>query len=258
MPTVAEVVRRYGPEYLERFGATMPAAHKKVLRDIAACRTGELGMVVYRCADCGQTHAMGRSCGDRHCPSCQRDKAEAWLEKQTDRLLPCPYFLVTFTLPAGLRDVARAHQRVVYAALFEASERGAAYLGGGPEVCGHGPAGVLRCVAHLGPDAGVSSPCPLRRARRRAQRRRHALAAVARRLPGAGEGAVDPLPRQVPRPPAVARACWSRSTRRSGIATGWCTRSRPATAGSRCGTWRRMCSAWPSATIGSSRATMAG
>jgi Putative transposase/Transposase zinc-binding domain len=121
MPSVAEVVRRYGPEYLERFGASMPAGHKKVLRDIAACRTGELGMVVYRCADCGKTHALGRSCGDRHCPSCQRDKAEAWLEKQTDRLLPCPYFLVTFTLPAELRDVARAHQRAVYAALFQAS-----------------------------------------------------------------------------------------------------------------------------------------
>ena len=108
MPTVAEVVRRYGPAYLERFGDTMPAAHRKVLRAIAACRTGELGMVLYRCEDCGRMHAMGRSCGDRHCPSCQRDKAEAWLEKQTDRLLPCPYFLVTFTLPSELRDVARA------------------------------------------------------------------------------------------------------------------------------------------------------
>ncbi len=47
-------------------------------------------------------HALGRSCGNRHCPSCQRDKAEAWLENHTDRLLPCPYFLVTFTLPSGL------------------------------------------------------------------------------------------------------------------------------------------------------------
>ena len=121
MPTVAEVVRRYGGAYLERFGATMPAAHKKVLAAIAACRTGELGTVLYRCECCGQMQAMGRSCGDRHCPACQRDKAEAWLEKQTDRLLPCPYFLVTFTLPAALRDVARSHQRVVYSALFEAS-----------------------------------------------------------------------------------------------------------------------------------------
>src|SRR3954464_2078485 len=114
MPTVADVVRRYGGAYLERFGVTMPAAHKKVLAVIAACRTGELGTVLYRCECCGQMQAMGRSCGDRHCPACQRDKAEAWLERQTDRLLPCPYFLVAFTLPAALRDVARGHQRVVY------------------------------------------------------------------------------------------------------------------------------------------------
>jgi hypothetical protein len=136
MPSVAEVVRRYGPAYLERFGATMPAAHRKVLRDIAACRTGELGTVLYRCEDCGRMHAMGRSCGNRHCPSCQRDKAEAWLENQTDRLLPCPYFLVTFTLPAGLRDVARSHQRVVYSALFEASSEALRALAADPKSIG--------------------------------------------------------------------------------------------------------------------------
>ena len=102
MPSVTEVVRRYGGAYLERFGADMPAAHRKVLAAIAACRTGELGLVIYRCECCGQVQAMGRSCGDRHCPACQRNKAEAWLENQTARLLPCPYFLVTFTLPATL------------------------------------------------------------------------------------------------------------------------------------------------------------
>ncbi len=121
MPSVADVVRRHGPEYLRRFGGRMPASHAKVLRAIAGCRTGALGTVLYRCADCGKIHAVGRSCGNRHCPSCQRDKAEAWLTKQADRLLPCPYFLVTFTLPAELRDVARSHQRAVYGALFDAS-----------------------------------------------------------------------------------------------------------------------------------------
>ena len=121
MPSVAEVVRRYGPGYLERFGDRMPAAHKEVLRHIAGCRTGELGTVLYRCEDCGRMHAVGRSCGDRHCPTCQRDKAETWLARQVDRLLPCPYFLVTFTLPAELREVARSHQRAVYGALFRAS-----------------------------------------------------------------------------------------------------------------------------------------
>jgi hypothetical protein len=136
MPTVADVVRRYGGAYLEQFGATMPASHKKVLDAIAKCRTGELGMVLYRCECCGQMQAMGRSCGDRHCPACQRDKAEAWLERQTDRLLPCPYFLVTFTLPAALRDVARGHQRVVYSALFEASSEALRALAADPKFVG--------------------------------------------------------------------------------------------------------------------------
>lgn len=121
MPTVADVVRRYGEQYLERFADAMPREHKKVLRAISACRTGELGTVFYVCHSCGRIHPIGRSCGNRHCPTCQHGKTEAWLEKQTDRLLPCPYFLVTFTLPPTLRDVARSHQRAVYAALFEAS-----------------------------------------------------------------------------------------------------------------------------------------
>src|SRR4051795_4270216 len=136
MPSVAEGVRQYGGAYLEQFGATMPSAHQKVLDAIAKCRTGELGLVLYRCECCGQIRAMGRSCGDRHCPACQRDKAEAWLEKQTDRLLPCPYFLVTFTLPAALRDVARGHQRTVYSALFEASSEALRALAADPKFVG--------------------------------------------------------------------------------------------------------------------------
>jgi Putative transposase/Transposase zinc-binding domain len=136
MPTVAEVVRRYGGEYLERFGARMPREHKKVMHAIAACRTGELGTVLYQCESCGQTHAMGRSCGNRHCPTCQQDKTKAWLETQTDRLLPCPYFLVTFTLPAELRALARSHQHTVYSALFKASSEALRLLAADPKFVG--------------------------------------------------------------------------------------------------------------------------
>ena len=103
MPTVADVLRQHGGAYLERFGATMPAEHKRVLQAICACRTGELGTVAYQCVSCGQTHVMGRSCGNRHCPTCQQGKTKAWLEKQSAQLLPCPYFLLTFTLPEALR-----------------------------------------------------------------------------------------------------------------------------------------------------------
>jgi hypothetical protein len=136
MPTVADVLRRYGGEYLERFGATMPGEHKKVLGAITACRTGALGTVLYACESCGRTHTVGRSCGNRHCPTCQQDKTKAWLETQTDRLLPCPYFLITFTLPAELRAVARSHQRVTYAALFEASSAALRLLAADPKFVG--------------------------------------------------------------------------------------------------------------------------
>jgi hypothetical protein len=143
MPTVAEVVRRYGTAYLQRFGAAMPSAHKKVLDATAACRTGELGLVLYRCECCGQIQAMGRSCGDRHCPACQRDKAEAWLETQSDHLLPCPYFLITFTLPSQLRKLARSHQRAVYSALFEASSEALRGLAADPKFVGTDRMGVF-------------------------------------------------------------------------------------------------------------------
>jgi hypothetical protein len=121
MPSVADVWRRYGGEYLEPLGATRPAAHQKVLRAITACRTGGLGTVLYACPSCGRTHPVGRSCGNRQGPSCQQEKTQAWLENQLDRLRPCPDFLVTFTRPAERRAWARRHPRVVDAARFEAS-----------------------------------------------------------------------------------------------------------------------------------------
>jgi len=136
MPTVTDVLRQHGGTYLERFGATMPAAHKKVLQAMSACRTGELGTVVYECVSCGRRHAIDRSCGDRHCPTCQQGKTKAWLEKQSAQLLPCPYFLLTFTLPQALRQFVRSHQRVGYAALFAASSEALKQLAADPKHLG--------------------------------------------------------------------------------------------------------------------------
>jgi hypothetical protein len=136
MPTVADVVRRHAPAYLRRFGEAVPRAHRNVLAALAACRTGSLGTVVFACSDCQRRHRIGRSCGNRHCPSCQHDKARAWLHKQTERLLPCPYFLLTFTLPAELRAFVRAHQRIAYDAFFRASSDAIKVLARDPKYIG--------------------------------------------------------------------------------------------------------------------------
>lgn len=119
MPTVAEALRQHGEEYLRTFGRAMPREHKRVLALVRRYRTGELGNLQYQCDNCARVHWVGRSCGNRHCPNCQHDKSQQWLDKQLARLLPVTYYLVTFTVPSSLRMVVRANQRACYGALFD-------------------------------------------------------------------------------------------------------------------------------------------
>lgn len=120
MPTVADCLRQHAPAYLQQFGSAVPLGHRKVISFITRCRTGELGNVMYRCNDCSCEHWVGRSCGNRHCPNCGKEKTYAWLDKQTSRLMPVHHFLVTFTVPQELRSVLRSSQADGYRALFNA------------------------------------------------------------------------------------------------------------------------------------------
>ena len=47
-PSVSSVLRRYGGQYLERYGHKTTAQQKKVLRARMACRTEKLGTIRYR------------------------------------------------------------------------------------------------------------------------------------------------------------------------------------------------------------------
>ena len=120
MATLAEVFVRHGQDYLRKHGSRVPATHRKVMKAVTACRTGELGHAIYRCDGCGTERVMNRSCGNRHCPTCQHDKADRWLDAQTAKLLPCPYFMVTFTVPEEIRRFMRSNQRSCYRAFFAA------------------------------------------------------------------------------------------------------------------------------------------
>jgi len=121
MGALQDIFRRHGPAYLARFGATMPAAQRRVIDAIRDCRSAACGAVLYQCEDCGEPHVAARCCGNRHCPVCQQGKADAWLARQIERRLPVPYFMLTFTVPAGLREFLRRHPREGYGALFAAS-----------------------------------------------------------------------------------------------------------------------------------------
>jgi hypothetical protein len=118
MNTIQKIFRIYGKQYLKLYGERMPRIHKKVMRDICDCRSGSFGTILYACHDCHTIQSIPCCCGNRHCPTCHQYKAEEWLHKQMENLLPTHYFLFTLTLPEGLRDVTRSNQRIVYRAMF--------------------------------------------------------------------------------------------------------------------------------------------
>jgi hypothetical protein len=135
-PTIGQIFRQYGPAYRRKYAAGMSHEQQQVLYLLERCRTGELGAVLYRCDACGRYHARPQSCGNRHCPRCQGHKAKQWFETQLEKLLPCAYFLITFTVPQELRCFVREHARECYRALFEAATATLLELASNPKYVG--------------------------------------------------------------------------------------------------------------------------
>lgn len=146
MITLNNIFRQYGPAYRAQYGERLLPSHRAAMTAIEGCRTEALGGHVYTCPTCATTRYSYHSCKNRHCPTCQQNAAQTWLERQQDLLLPVPYFLVTFTLPPALRDLARSHQRQLYTLLFRASAAALQQLARDPRFLGGqiGMVGVLQ------------------------------------------------------------------------------------------------------------------
>jgi hypothetical protein len=145
MVEIADIFRLHGPEYRSQFRDRMPPSHLRAMDAIERCRTEELGGQLYFCDQCQEQHYSYHSCKNRHCPKCQNDQANEWLENQKNLLLPVSYFMVTFTLPEELRSPARSHQKLIYNLLFRASSEALLELAADPRFVGAkiGAVGVL-------------------------------------------------------------------------------------------------------------------
>jgi hypothetical protein len=117
--TLGEVVRAALPDFSQT--DRLPVHHWKVLRALGACHTPALGGHHYRCTHCGKEHFVPNSCGNRHCPSCQKLNSAQWLEHQVEYLLPIPYFHVVFTLPHQLNPLIQYNQERLYSLLFSSA-----------------------------------------------------------------------------------------------------------------------------------------
>lgn len=145
MREVAEIIRLHGAAFRARFGDGLLPSQTRALRDIQACRTAYFGGHVRQCDHCGKKIYAYHSCRNRNCPKCHGDQTERWLAKQRARLLPCSYYLLTFTLPAELRALAFGHQKKVYGLLMRCAVAALQKLALDPRFVG----GRLGCLAVL-------------------------------------------------------------------------------------------------------------
>lgn len=140
---VADVIRVAGKKFVERSRPWLTGQHRKVLAAIERCRTATLGGHLDECSRCGHRAISYNSCRNRHCPKCQANARDRWIEARRKELLPTPYVHIVFTLPRLLAPLALRNKKVVYDLLFRTS---AATL-----------IEVARNPRHLGADIGFFS-----------------------------------------------------------------------------------------------------
>src|SRR5262245_11726787 len=61
------------------------------------------------------------TCRNRHCPKCQTNAREKWLDNRQQQFLPVHYFHLVFSVPHTLVPLMWQNKKILFALLFEAS-----------------------------------------------------------------------------------------------------------------------------------------
>ena len=90
---MADIVRRRGKQFLQRFKAVLSYQQLKAYRAVKRCRTAALGGHRDKCEDCTYEAPFSyNSCRSRCCPKCQAQARKRWLQIQQRDLLNTNYY----------------------------------------------------------------------------------------------------------------------------------------------------------------------
>jgi len=120
MIPLSSIINEFKDRFFDRYKKHVLPGHKKALQDMAQCRQEHGPHMLAQCTDhnCRKQTYIPHSCGHRNCPHCQNHENQQWIENQLGKRLPAQYYLITFTLPEQLRDLAWKHQRRIYSLMF--------------------------------------------------------------------------------------------------------------------------------------------
>ena len=117
---LSTIIKQFADSFRHRYAKNLLPGHTKALESMAGCRHEHGPHMLAQCANhqCDTTAYIPHSCGHRNCPHCQNHESQQWIEQQLSKRLPCQYYLITFTLPEQLRDLAWKNQKTVYSLMF--------------------------------------------------------------------------------------------------------------------------------------------
>jgi putative transposase/transposase-like zinc-binding protein len=118
---VADVIRIAGTRFRERYRSSLTWPQIKVLDAMARCRTAALGGHRDQCMRCGHQAISYNSCRNRHCPKCQSNARDQWLDRRLQELLPVNYFHLVFSVPHTLVPLIWQNKKLLFRLLFQAS-----------------------------------------------------------------------------------------------------------------------------------------
>jgi hypothetical protein len=119
MIRLASIIETFEAELLQQ-GKLLPS-QRHALNAIKHCRSAMSPKMQCECAGCDEHIYVPHSCGHRNCPNCQAHESQRWIERQVQKRVPGDYFMLTFTLPAELRPLARANQQIIYQLIMQSA-----------------------------------------------------------------------------------------------------------------------------------------
>lgn len=118
MILLSSIIQEFSEGFFRQY-SPLPS-HKHALRAMERCRKQHSPYMIAQCTNdsCREHVYVPHSCGHRNCPHCQSHESRQWIDNQLEKQLPGQYFLITFTLPKQLRDLAWRNQSLFYSILF--------------------------------------------------------------------------------------------------------------------------------------------
>lgn len=121
MIRLASIIEAHAAELIAQEGQHLLPSQLAALAALQLCRSSMSPRMQLACDDCSEHSFLPHSCGHRACPHCQAHESQRWIERQLNKLVPGNYFMVTFTLPAEFRALARHNQRALYELIIQSA-----------------------------------------------------------------------------------------------------------------------------------------